>query len=47
VSGMKKAFRNNPMKHVRKQIPKPGFDFKDKSNYNRKKKHKKGENENI
>jgi len=26
---------------IRKQIPKPGFDFKDKSKYSRKKKYKK------
>ena len=39
---MKKHYRNdyNPMKHVRKAIPKPGFDYKDKSKYDRTKKHK-------
>ena len=37
---MKKVKLNNPMKHVRKQIPPPGFEFKDKSKYCRRKKHK-------
>lgn len=37
---MKKQKPNNPMKHVRKAIPKPGFDFKDKSKYTRKQKYK-------
>ena len=37
---MKKQKPYNQMKSVRKAIPPCGFDFKDKSKYNRKKKHK-------
>lgn len=37
---MKKEKPYNQMKHVRKAIPPQGFDFKDKSKYCRRKKHK-------
>jgi len=37
---MKVKKPHNQMKHVRKAVPPCGFDFKDKSKYNRTKKHK-------
>ena len=36
----KKRYEENPMKHVRKPIPRPGNDHKSKRDYNRKVKHK-------
>jgi hypothetical protein len=43
---MKKNKRNKtPFERFRKPIPKPGSFFKDRSKYNRKKKHKKDNGE--
>lgn len=38
---MKKKKPDNPMKQIRKKVAPPGFSFKDKKKYNRKKKHRK------